>query len=70
MVGSLGARYLPGFGFKPLQPVSSQAAYLPVWFVDAEVEAKVWVPHRQGAEPSQVCRDSVGYCVRGSNVTW
>ncbi len=55
MVGSLGARYLPSFGFKSIQPVQAQATYLPVWFVDAEVEAKVWLPQKQGAEPSRVC---------------
>ena len=54
LLGSLGARYLPGFGFKSFEPVQSQAAYLPVWMIDAEVEAKVWLPQKSGADPSPV----------------
>ncbi|KAI0925761.1 hypothetical protein AcW1_008106 [Taiwanofungus camphoratus] len=37
---SIGAYFLPGL-FEPLRPKRIQAMYLPVWVLDAEVEAKV-----------------------------
>ncbi|KAG5720236.1 hypothetical protein E4T56_gene3323 [Termitomyces sp. T112] len=38
-LGSLGARFLPGFGFEPLRPVRITPVYFPGWFIDAEVSA-------------------------------
>ncbi|KAG6873951.1 hypothetical protein C0995_008990 [Termitomyces sp. Mi166 len=38
-LGSLGARFLPGFGFKPLRPVRITPVYFPGWFIDAEASA-------------------------------
>lgn len=35
IVGSLGAKFLPGFGFRPIQPTHIQAVYLPSWVVSA-----------------------------------
>ncbi|KZT00810.1 uncharacterized protein LAESUDRAFT_731876 [Laetiporus sulphureus 93-53] len=40
---SVAARLLPGMGFQPLRPNRIQAIYLPIWLVDAEVEAQIWV---------------------------
>lgn len=40
-IGSLGARILPGFGFKPFQPLRITPVYFPAWIVDAEVQAEV-----------------------------
>lgn len=37
--GSLGARFLPGVGFKPLLPVQITPVYFPGWLIDAEVSA-------------------------------
>jgi hypothetical protein len=56
LLGSLGARFLPGFGFKPLQPTRIQPVYLPAWFVDAEVEAKAVTADNEG---QPVCIASV-----------
>ena len=54
MLGSLAARYLPGFGFKPFQPQQAKAVYIPAWIIDAEVEAKFWVRTNQNEEAAQV----------------
>ncbi|PFH52962.1 hypothetical protein AMATHDRAFT_45869 [Amanita thiersii Skay4041] len=40
-LGSLGARYLPGFGFEPLRPTRITPVYFPAWIIDAEVQASV-----------------------------
>jgi hypothetical protein len=39
--GSLGARFLPGFGFQPLQPTRIQPVYFPAWIIDAELEVEI-----------------------------
>lgn len=41
MIGALGAKYFPGFGFKTIQPKRIQPVYIPVWFVDAQLTANV-----------------------------
>lgn len=41
LLGSLGARLLPGFGFKPVQPLRITPVYFPAWIVDAEVQVDV-----------------------------
>ncbi|KAK7690705.1 hypothetical protein QCA50_005804 [Cerrena zonata] len=51
---SLGARFLPGFGIKPIQPKQAKAVYLPAWIIDAEVEAKFWVRTAEDQEAGQV----------------
>jgi hypothetical protein len=38
---SLGARFLPGFGFKQLQPTNIQPVYFPAWIIDAELELEI-----------------------------
>lgn len=48
--GSFGATFLPGMGFKPLQPDRIQAVYIPIWFVDAEVEAHAWLSQTSSQE--------------------
>ncbi|KAF9468108.1 hypothetical protein BDZ94DRAFT_1247203 [Collybia nuda] len=40
-LGSLGARYLPGFGFEPIRPLRITPVYFPAWVVDAEVQVDV-----------------------------
>lgn len=40
-LGSLGARYLPGFGFEPIRPIRMTPVYFPAWIVDAEVQVDV-----------------------------
>ncbi|EGN99173.1 hypothetical protein SERLA73DRAFT_53875, partial [Serpula lacrymans var. lacrymans S7.3] len=51
---SLGAKYLPGFGFIPMQPAQIQPIYLPAWFVDAELQANAWLsPHNSESEDAQ-----------------
>ena len=37
LVGSLLAKYLPGFSSEPLQPDDFKAVYIPVWFIDGEI---------------------------------
>lgn len=39
--GSLGARFLPGFGFEPFRPTEIKPIYFPAWLIDAEVEADI-----------------------------
>ncbi|KAG6817346.1 hypothetical protein H0H87_009945 [Tephrocybe sp. NHM501043] len=41
IIGSLGARYLPGFGFEPFRPVKITPVYFPGWIVDGEVSLDV-----------------------------
>jgi hypothetical protein len=41
IVGSLGARFLPGFGFNPIRPIRIEPVYFPAWIIDGEVEAMV-----------------------------
>ncbi|KAF5381989.1 hypothetical protein D9615_004327 [Tricholomella constricta] len=41
LLGSIGARFLPGFGFEPLRPVRITPVYFPGWIIDAEVSAEV-----------------------------
>lgn len=38
--GSLAARFLPGFGFQPLQPMRIIPVYFPAWIIDAEIEVE------------------------------
>lgn len=40
---SLAAHYVPNAGFTSYQPSRIQPLYLPGWFIDAEVTAKLWV---------------------------
>ncbi|KAG6813910.1 hypothetical protein H0H92_005759 [Tricholoma furcatifolium] len=40
-IGSLGARYLPGFGFEPFRPVQMTPVYFPAWLIDAELSLDV-----------------------------
>jgi hypothetical protein len=37
---SLAARFLPGFGFQPLEPTRIVPVYFPAWIIDAEVEVE------------------------------
>ncbi|RDB26000.1 hypothetical protein Hypma_006535 [Hypsizygus marmoreus] len=39
-VGSIGARYLPGFGFKPITPSQIIPVYFPAWTIDAEMQVE------------------------------
>lgn len=41
IIGSLGARYFPEFGFTPFTPTHITPVYFPAWIIDAEVEATV-----------------------------
>jgi hypothetical protein len=41
IINALGAKYFPKSGFTPLQPKQIRPVYLPAWFVDAEVNAKL-----------------------------
>lgn len=50
---SIGAYFLPGL-FEPLRPKRIQAMYLPVWVLDAEVEAKVSLQKADKDETLQV----------------
>ncbi|KAL6302372.1 hypothetical protein BKA93DRAFT_736922, partial [Sparassis latifolia] len=47
LLASIAARYLPWLGFTPHQPVHIQAVYLPVWMVDAHVDADVWIQNER-----------------------
>lgn len=51
---SLAARFLPGLGFKPIQPQQAKAVYVPAWIIDAEVEAKFWLKTAEEQEAGQV----------------
>ncbi|CAL1716729.1 unnamed protein product [Somion occarium] len=53
IASSLAARFLPGFGFKPIQPARTIAVYLPTWIIDAELDAKVWSRLRTQEEAQQ-----------------
>ncbi|KAI0077905.1 hypothetical protein K474DRAFT_1661142 [Panus rudis PR-1116 ss-1] len=44
---SLAAKYLPFLGAQPIQPSRAEAAYLPVWLIDAEVTAKTWISRQE-----------------------
>ncbi|KAF8656829.1 hypothetical protein AX16_002377 [Volvariella volvacea WC 439] len=50
LLGSLGARFLPGFGFEPLKPVRITPVYFPAWIIDAEVQASVHLSHGEESQ--------------------
>jgi hypothetical protein len=41
IINALGAKYFPKSGFAPHQPKQIRPVYLPGWFIDAEVNAKL-----------------------------
>ncbi|GLB40458.1 hypothetical protein LshimejAT787_0803290 [Lyophyllum shimeji] len=41
LIGSLGARFLPGFGFEPLRPLRISPVYFPGWIIDTQLSAEV-----------------------------
>jgi len=51
-LGSLGARFLPGFGFKPFLPVKLTPVYFPGWIIDAEAEIDTFSGSSQVRFPS------------------
>ncbi|TFK72903.1 hypothetical protein BDN72DRAFT_791692 [Pluteus cervinus] len=53
IIGSLGARYLPGLGFEPFKPTRITPVYFPAWIIDAEVQANV--TSTQEEETQSVC---------------
>ncbi|KAF8071981.1 hypothetical protein FPV67DRAFT_1483379 [Lyophyllum atratum] len=40
-IGSLGARFLPGFGFEPFRPVRITPVYFPGWIIDGQLSAEI-----------------------------
>ncbi|KAF8632194.1 hypothetical protein AX15_001960 [Amanita polypyramis BW_CC] len=40
-IGSLGARFLPGFGFEPIRPTRIVPIYFPAWVIDGELQASI-----------------------------
>ncbi|KIL67566.1 hypothetical protein M378DRAFT_9342 [Amanita muscaria Koide BX008] len=40
-IGSMGARFLPGLGFEPLQPTRILPVYFPAWVIDGELQASI-----------------------------
>ncbi|KAH7913223.1 hypothetical protein BJ138DRAFT_1146630 [Hygrophoropsis aurantiaca] len=44
LLSALAAKYLPALGKMPVRPERIQAIYYPAWIVDAEFEAKAWLP--------------------------
>ncbi|KAG6908329.1 hypothetical protein DXG01_005240 [Tephrocybe rancida] len=66
LIGSLGARFIPGFGFKPLRPVRITPVYFPGWIIDAEVSVDVTcgdVQHRT----SGIAQDSYVNVIHDTN---
>ena len=51
---AMAARYLPWSGIQPRRPHKIGAFYVPIWAVDAAVEAKVWLTRRGEEESKQV----------------
>lgn len=41
LLGSVGARLLPGFGFEPVRPKWIAPVYFPAWVIDAELETSI-----------------------------
>ncbi|KAG6820942.1 hypothetical protein H0H93_009178 [Arthromyces matolae] len=37
VIGSLGARFLPGFNFQPIRPLQITPVYFPAWLIDSEI---------------------------------
>jgi len=58
MIGALGAKYLPGFGFNTIQPKRIQPVYIPVWFVDAQFTANVRLAGKPQVEVDFVSENS------------
>lgn len=59
---ALASRYLPWTGIQPKYPHKIGAFYVPVWAVDAAVEAKVWLTRRGEEESKQVRLPSATHC--------
>ncbi|KAK2463403.1 hypothetical protein APHAL10511_004489 [Amanita phalloides] len=53
VIGSFGARLLPGFGFEPIRPTRIVPVYFPAWVIDGELQASVTYNNTQRTILSQ-----------------